>query len=73
MRAEEIRELTDSEIEEEIRMAVEEVFRLRYRKAYQELENPALLRSRRRDVARLKTIRRERELASSADAGEEDA
>jgi large subunit ribosomal protein L29 len=72
MRAEEIRELTDAEIEEEIRMAAEEVFRLRYRKAYQELENPALLRSRRRDLARLKTIRRERELAASADAGDED-
>lgn len=72
MRPEEIRELTDAEIEEEIRMAGEEVFRLRYRKAYQELENPALLRARRRDLARLKTIRRERELASPADAGEED-
>lgn len=70
MRAEEIRELTDAEIEEEIRMATEEVFRLRYRKAYQELENPALLRARRKDLARLKTIRRERELASTADAGE---
>lgn len=73
MKAEEIRELTDAEIEEEIRLAAEEVFRLRYRKAYQELENPALLRARRKDLARLKTIRRERELAAAADAGEENS
>lgn len=62
MGPDEIREMTDSELEEELRVAAEEIFRLRYRKAYQELENPALLRSRRKDLARLKTIRREREL-----------
>ena len=73
MNAEEVRELTDAEIEEEIRVAAEEVFRLRYRAAYQELENPALLKARRRDLARLKTIRRERELAAEADDGNEDA
>lgn len=70
MRAEEIRELTPVELEEELARAEKEVFRLKYRKAYQELENPALLRTRRRDVARLKTIRRERELEAEAE-GEE--
>ena len=65
MNADTIRELTDEEIREEIRQAEEELFRLRFRKAYQELESSAVLRERRRDLARLKTIRRERELAAS--------
>jgi len=65
MNADAIRELTDEEIREEIRQAEEELFRLRFRKAYQELESSAVLRERRRDLARLNTIQRERELAAS--------
>ena len=65
MKAEEIRELTDREIEEELARAKEEIFRLEFRKSYQELENPALLRTRRKDLARLKTIRTERRRAES--------
>ena len=64
MDAEAIRELTDEEIAEEIRQAEEELFRLRFRKAYQELESSALLRARRRELARLKTIQRERQSLS---------
>jgi large subunit ribosomal protein L29 len=64
MDAEAIRELTDEEIGEEIRQAEEELFRLRFRKAYQELESSALLRARRRELARFKTIQRERQLLS---------
>ena len=68
MDAEAIRELTDEELDEEIRHAEEELFRLRFRKAYQELESPALLRTRRRELARLKTIQRERQLVSPESA-----
>jgi len=71
MRADEVRELTDAELEEEIANAEQEVFRLRYRKAYQELENPSLIQKRRRDLARMKTIRRERELAAAEETGED--
>lgn len=65
MNADTIRELTDEEIREEVRQAEDELFRLRFRKAYQELESSAVLPERRRDLARLKTIQRERELAAS--------
>ena len=58
-----IRQLTDEEIEEEIERARDEISRLRYRAAFEELENPLLLRTRRRDLARLKTIRHERATA----------
>ncbi len=59
-----IREMTDEEIDEEIERAQEELFRLKFRAAYEDLENPALLRSLRREVARLITIRHERRLVA---------
>jgi large subunit ribosomal protein L29 len=62
MKGTEIRELTDTEIAERIEQLNEERFRLRFRSATQQLENPILLRTIRRDIARLKTAQREREL-----------
>jgi large subunit ribosomal protein L29 len=58
-----IRDLTDDEIRDQILQAKDELFRLRFRGATQELESTALLKSLRRDIARLKTILRERELS----------
>jgi large subunit ribosomal protein L29 len=62
VRTDEIRDLTDAEVGEQITQAKEELFRLRFRAATQELENPSLVRKLRRDVARMHTILREREL-----------
>lgn len=62
MKVAEIRDLTEAEIQDRIGQIQEELFRLRFRSATQELENPALLRQLRRDLARLKTVLREREL-----------
>lgn len=64
MTAEDIREMTDSQIEERIGELREELFKLRFRSATMELENPALMKTIRRDIARLHTIARERELAA---------
>lgn len=64
MRPDEIREMTDQELREKLRELQEEQFRLRFRQATMELENPMLLRRIRRDIARIKTILRERELAA---------
>lgn len=63
-----IRELTDEEIEEEVLRAREELFRLKFRAAYEELESPSLIRTLRRDVARLKTVQRERQLAAQRES-----
>ena len=60
MKGTEIRELTDQEIAERIEQLQEERFRLRFRSATQQLENPILLRNIRRDIARLKTVQHER-------------
>ncbi|HSH44321.1 MAG TPA: 50S ribosomal protein L29 [Longimicrobiales bacterium] len=62
MKAEEIRDLGEADIRQRIEEAEEELFRLNFRSATQPLENPILLRTLRRDIARMKTILREREL-----------
>lgn len=72
MKPDEIRALTDEELEDQIAQREEEIFRLRFREAYQELENPSLLRTLRRELARMKTIQTERERAAASEpaAGE---
>ncbi|TVR55267.1 MAG: 50S ribosomal protein L29 [Gemmatimonadales bacterium] len=59
---EEIREMTDDQVLDRIRELREELFRLRFRGSMMELENPQLPKTIRRDIARMKTILREREL-----------
>jgi large subunit ribosomal protein L29 len=63
MKPAEIREMNTDEIRARVTQLQEELFRLRFRSATMELESPILLRTLRRDVARLNTILRERELA----------
>ena len=65
MKAEEMREWDNVEIEARLRELREEQFKLRFAGSTMELENPRMLRNVRRDIARLKTILRERELASN--------
>jgi len=65
MKAEEIRALADDELVSRIRELEEERFRLRFRSGTEALEEPLRLRSIRRDIARLKTVQRERQLAAS--------
>jgi large subunit ribosomal protein L29 len=62
MNIEEIRDLEDSDIRDKIEETQEELFRLRFRSATQLLENPMLVRTLKRDIARMKTVLREREL-----------
>jgi len=65
MKADEMREWDDVEIEARLKELKEEQFRLRFQGSMMELENPSLLKNIRRDIARLKTILRERELAGN--------
>ena len=66
MKPQDIRELTDEEIQDRLAELREEQFRLRFRSATMELENPKLISQIRRDIARMKTILRERELAQQS-------
>jgi large subunit ribosomal protein L29 len=63
MKAEEIRDWENSEIAARLGELKEELFRLRFRGATMQLENPRLINNIRKDIARLNTILRERELA----------
>lgn len=60
MKANEIRELTESDIAAKIAELEEERFRLTFRSGTEQLENPLRLRYIRRDIARLKTVQTER-------------
>ncbi|MGD2215614.1 MAG: 50S ribosomal protein L29 [Gemmatimonadales bacterium] len=70
MRADEIRELADADIERMIEELTDELFNLRMKSAYEEIENPMRIRQIRRDLARLKTIRHERQLQAARAAKE---
>ena len=66
MKAEDIRDWDDVEIKARLKELKEEQFKLRFSSSMMEMENNALIGQVRRDIARLKTIMRERELASEA-------
>ena len=63
MKANEIRELTTAEIEQNVKTLKEELFNLRFQLATGQLENTARLREVRKSIARMKTVVRERELS----------
>jgi large subunit ribosomal protein L29 len=65
MRADDIRELSVEEMKTRIAQLEEERFRLNFRSATEPLEDPLRLRGIRKDIARLKTILRERELETA--------
>lgn len=57
-----LRTLDDERLVEELRKAKEELFNLRFQSATGQLENHGRLRAVRRDIARIYTTMREREL-----------
>ena len=62
MKAKEIRDLTTSEIETNVKELKEELFNLRFQLATGQLENTARIKTVRKTIARMKTTIREREL-----------
>ena len=64
-RAAELRELNDTELEHRLGEAKEELFNLRFQNATGQLDNVARLPQVRRDVARIETLFREREIAAA--------
>ncbi|HZK36196.1 MAG TPA: 50S ribosomal protein L29 [Aeromicrobium sp.] len=60
--AAELRELNAEDLETKLRESKEELFNLRFQSATGQLENNSRLRTVRRDIARIYTVVREREL-----------
>jgi large subunit ribosomal protein L29 len=64
VKAAEIRDLDDDALRQRLAETKEELFNLRFQNATGQLDNYKRLGDLRRDVARLKTVLRERELAA---------
>ncbi len=62
MKNKDLRELTVEELNKKIDESKDELFKLRFQLATGQLDNPMKIREVRRNIARVKTILREREL-----------
>ena len=66
MKISDVRDLTPDQLGEELVKLKREAFNLRFQRASGQLENTARVRDIRRDVARLKTILKEKKVAASS-------
>ena len=62
MKAKEVREMSVVELEAKLKDLKQELFNLRFQHATQQLDNPVRLAAVKKDIARVKTIIREKEL-----------
>lgn len=63
MKANGLRDMTSAELAQKLTDAKGELFNLRFQLATGQLENPLRLRHIKRDIARVKTVLREREIS----------
>ncbi len=64
VKAKELRELTDSELNEKLSGFKEELFNLRFQLATRQLDNPMRIREVKKSIARIKTVQHERKVAA---------
>ncbi len=67
MRASEIREMTSEELQTKLTELKEELFNLRFQLAVNQLENSSRIGAVKKDIARVSTILRQRDLSGSED------
>ena len=60
------KEMADDELKKKLDELVKGLFNLRFRKVTDVVENPAQFKKDRRNIARIKTVLRERELKAKA-------
>jgi large subunit ribosomal protein L29 len=70
---EELRDLSDDELDTKLAEAKEELFNLRFQLVTGQLDNPMAIKIMRKEIARILTVIRERELAVLEGAGAEEA
>ena len=63
MKANPLRDMTSAELTQKLMDAKGELFNLRFQLATGQLENPLRIRYVKRDIARVKTVLREREIS----------
>jgi large subunit ribosomal protein L29 len=68
MKASKLQEMTNDELMGKLGDLKQELFNLRFQNATGQLGNVMVVRQTKRDIARVKTVLRERELAAAADS-----
>lgn len=68
MKATDLRKMNVADLNKELTELKEELFKLRFRHVTNQLENPQLLKSVKRDIARVKTVLREKEMQNEVNA-----
>lgn len=66
MKAKEIRDLSENELQEKLKQLKAELFNLRFQNAINQLDNPMRISAVKKDIARVKTVIRQNELGSEA-------
>jgi large subunit ribosomal protein L29 len=70
MKPAEFRAMSDEHLELTLKETVKNLFHLRFQSATERLETPSEIKKAKRDIARIKTIQRERELAAHKQSAE---
>lgn len=65
MKASELRELTNEELQTKLKDLKEELFNLRFQLAINQLDNPMRISAVKKDIARVQTVLRQQELDSA--------
>ena len=63
VKADALRQLPPVELEQKLASLTDELFRLRFKRGTEPLENPLRIRTLRREIARVRTVLRERRSA----------
>ena len=64
MKAQELRELSAAELDAKLSELKDELFKLRFQQAINQLENPTRIRAVKKDIARIQTEMRARQIAA---------
>lgn len=67
MKIQDIRELSAQELEDKVKNLKQELFNLRFQNATNQLDNPSRIASVKKDIARVKTVLKEKEIGINAD------
>lgn len=68
MKASEYRQMSDEQLDLTLKETVKNLFHLRFQSATDRLETPSEIKKAKREVARIKTVQRERQLAAQGQA-----
>ncbi len=64
-KAQELREMNEEQLQAELKLTQQELFRLRFQASTEKLDAPSNLKKLRRTIARIKTLLHERRLAGA--------